>query len=346
MLAPTHGELLPATASDNLMAYSGTVSQTVFDTRRVIEHAARRCKMPAQSLSAEHVDIAKDQLYLLLSSLSNRGIQLWCIEKTIYPLYEGVPQITAATGTVDILNANLRTVSRLTGTDTSAATYKQTVFSTASAVTTVGVLWSGTAPTISIERSDDGVIWEVVQNETPSASAGERSWFDLQSSVASTYIRVKTASAAVNIAEVYWGGTPTEIPLARLNRDDYTNLPNKTFKSNRPLQYWLDRQSLSPVMNLWPVPNASAENSQIVVWAQRHIMDVGTMQQEIEVPQRWYEAIVAMLASRLAMEFIEVDPALVPVLDQKAEQALFYAQQEERDNSPIQILPSIGMYTR
>lgn len=328
------------------MAYSGAVSQTTFNTRRVIEHAARRCKLPAQSLSAEHVDIAKDQLYLLLSSLANRGIQLWCIEKTVYPLYSGVAQVTTIDGTVDILNANLRTVSRQTGTDTSAVSYAQTQFASATIVTTVGIKWSGAAPTILVQRSDDGVSWTTVVTETPAASAGEWSWIDLPSAIASTYIRVYTAEPAVNIQEVYWGGTPTEIPLARLNRDDYTNLPNKAFRSNRPLQYWLDRQVRTPVMNLWPVPNTQAEYAQIVVWAQRHIMDVGNLQQEVEVPQRWYEAIVAMLAARLAMEFIEVDPALTPILDQKAEQALYYAQQEERDNSPIQILPNISMYTR
>ena len=68
------------------MAYSGTVSQTTFDTRRVIEHAARRCRMPAQTLTSEHVDIANDNLYLLLSALANEGAPLWCIQKTIYPL--------------------------------------------------------------------------------------------------------------------------------------------------------------------------------------------------------------------------------------------------------------------
>ena len=99
-------------------------------------------------------------------------------------------------------------------------------------------------------------------------------------------------------------------------------------------------------MNLWPVPNAAAEVMQVVVWAQRHIMDVGTMTQNIEVPQRWYEAIVAMLAARLAMEYIEVDAGLIGMLDQKAKESLYFAQQEERDNSPMMILPNISMYTR
>jgi hypothetical protein len=33
------------------------------------------------------------------------------------------------------------------------------------------------------------------------------------------------------------------------------------------------------------------------------------------------------------------------MLDQKAAQALFVAQQEERDNSPINILPNFSAYT-
>jgi hypothetical protein len=74
-------------------------------------------------------------------------------------------------------------------------------------------------------------------------------------------------------------------------------------------------------------------------------MDVGSMTQEIEVPQRWYEALVAMLAARLAMEYLEVDPGMIPMLDGKAKESLYFAQQEERDNSPVNILPNISMYT-
>jgi hypothetical protein len=94
------------------------------------------------------------------------------------------------------------------------------------------------------------------------------------------------------------------------------------------------------------VPSNSAEEYQIVIWRQRYIMDVGTMTEEIEVPQRWYDAIVSMLAAKLAMEYIEVDAQMIPMLDAKAKEALYFAQQEERDNSPMMILPNISMYTR
>lgn len=328
------------------MAYSGTVSQTTFDTRRVIDHAARRCKLPAQSISAEHIDIANDALYLLLSDLANQGAPLWCVQKTIYPLYEGTGYITTLSGTVDILNANLRWLQEVTGTDTDTSTTRITEFTSQTPVTTVGILWASASVPVEFSRSDDGVIWEVIQSEVPNVGVGEWSWYDLDSSVAANFFRVRATSGSLDFDQIYLGNSPTEIPLARLSRDDYTNLPNKTFQNNRPLQYWLDRQSLSPVMNLWPVPNAAANVMQIVVWAHRHIMDVGTMTQSIEVPQRWYETIVAMLASKLAMEYVEVDPQLIPMLDAKAQQTLYMAQQEERDNSPINIAPAIGAYTR
>ena len=328
------------------MAYSGTVSQTVFNTRRVIENAARRCKLTAQQLSAEHVEIANDQLFLLLSDLSNRGIQLWCIEKQIYPLYNGVGDITLSDGTVDVLNSNLRWLQQVTGINYDTSTYREVDFTDATFVTTVGVLWSAASVPIVLERSDDNVTWVTVQSETPSATAGQWTWYDLDSSVASRYFRVRATSGTLGFSQIYLANTPTEIPLARMNRDDYTNLPNKSFQSNRPLQYWFDRQVNNPIMHLWPVPNAQAETYQIVLWRQRYIMDVGTMTQEIEVPQRWYDAIVALLAAKLALEYVEVDAQMVPILDAKAKEALYFAQQEEQDNSPIMIAPNIAMYTR
>lgn len=328
------------------MAYSGSIAQTQFDTRRVIENAARRCKLPAQSLSAEHVDIANDVLYLLLSDLANQGAPLWCIERQVYPLYNGAANVTLDVGTVDVLNSNLRWLQEVTGTNTDTATSRTAQFSSTTPVTTVGIKWSAAAVPISLQRSDDGVAWTTIQTETPNASSGEWTWYDLDTSVAATYFRVLATSGTLGFSQIYLGNTPTEIPLARLNKDDWTNLPNKSFQSNRPLQFWLDRQIPQPIMRMWPVPNAAAEVMQVVVWRHRQIMDVGTMTQSVEVPQRWYEAIVALLASKLAMEYVEVDASIIPMLDAKAQQALYMAQQEERDNSPLNIAPAIGAYTR
>jgi hypothetical protein len=328
------------------MAFSNTVSQTNFNTRRVIDNAIRRCKLTAQQITAEHIDIANDQLYLFLSDLANQGAPLWCIEKQIYPLYEGVGDITMTDGTVDILNSNFRTLQPVTGTNVDTSTTRTVSFTTDIFVANVGIYWTAAAVPIALERSDDNVTWVTIQTETPTATAGQWTWFDLDSSVAARYFRVRATSGTLSFSQIYLANTPTEIPLARMNRDDYTNLPNKAFQNNRPLQFWFDRQVNNPIMHMWPVPNDAATVCQIVVWRQRYIMDVGTMTQDVEVPQRWLEAIVAGLAAKMALELVEVDVNLIPILDQKAAISLNIAQMEERDNSPMMIAPNISPYTR
>jgi hypothetical protein len=328
------------------MAFSNTVSQTNFNTRRVIDNAIRRCKLTAQQITAEHIDIANDQLYLFLSDLANQGAPLWCIEKQIYPLYDGVGDITMTDGTVDILNSNFRTLQEVTGTNVDTSTTRTVSFTTDIFVANVGIYWAAAAVPIALERSDDNVTWVTIQTETPTATAGQWTWFDLDSSVATQYFRVRATTGTLSFSQIYLANTPTEIPLARMNRDDYTNLPNKAFQSNRPLQFWFDRQVNNPIMHMWPVPNLAATVCQIVVWRQRYIMDVGTMTQDVEVPQRWLEAIVAGLAAKMALELTEVDVNLIPILDQKAAISLNIAQMEERDNSPMMIAPNISPYTR
>lgn len=328
------------------MAYSNTISQTVFTTQKVLDSAFRRCRLKAEQITSEHISIANDQLYLLLSELANDGAPLWCIQKCVFPLYAGVSSIVTYSGTVDALNVNFRTITALTGTTTVTPTDYAINFGSAAAVVTVGLQWAATSTPVSIQTSADGITWTSIQTDSSVAAAGEWTWIDLDDISATQYMRVEAMTGTISFSRVVFGSNPTEIPLGRMNRDQYTNLPNKTFSNNRPLQYWLDRQSLSPVLNLWPVPNAAAETSQIVAWVHRHIMDVGTMSQQIEVPQRWLNAIIAALAQRLAREITEVDPGVIPTLDNDAAIALSRAQAEERDNSPIMWQVNIAPYTR
>jgi len=99
-------------------------------------------------------------------------------------------------------------------------------------------------------------------------------------------------------------------------------------------------------MYIWPVPSEAYTIAQVTTYIKRYIMDVGSLTQEIEVPQRWFNAIVYLLAAALAEELPTVDPTLIQILDQKAMRALNQAEMEERDNSPIYFTPSIGVYTR
>jgi hypothetical protein len=132
--------------------------------------------------------------------------------------------------------------------------------------------------------------------------------------------------------------------MSRLNRDDYTNLPNKNFTANQPFQYWFDRTIPEPTIFLWPTPNDAFV--QMTVWYSRQIMDVGALTNELEIPQRWYEAVVMNLAHRLSLELPQVPMDRVVYLEKMAAQYLNEAEQEERDKSPIYYAPNISVYTK
>jgi hypothetical protein len=329
------------------VAVSGTVSTTVFNTRKVIDHAYRRCRVPPEGISSEQISFALDSLYLdVKSMLANRGLQLWCIEKYIMPLYQAQGLIEMPNGIVDILNTNLRTLQEVTGTSTTTSTIYQTIFPTETQVTNVGVYWNGASTSYALETSDDGTTWTTLATVTnPGTVANEVTWTDIQGSLATLYFRVRATTGVLNQASVFLGNTPTEIPMARLNRDDYVNLPNKAFQG-RPLQFWVNRQLNNPILYLWPVPSDQFITAQVIVWIKRYIMDVGTMTEEIEIPQRWYDAVVYVLAARIAEETPTVDPQMIAILDQKAQRSLLEAENEERDNSPIYLTPNIAVYTR
>lgn len=329
------------------MTTSGTIGSTVFSTRRVIDHAFRRCRIPAEGITSEMQDYAKDALYLLLGEIANVKAPSWCIERQIYPFYQGVAEVPLATGTVGIMNILYRTGTELIGTVTELPLSYTVDFSSNgvaySAVDTVGLKWSGVAVPVTFEVSSDGLAWVTVGSQSTSAVAGERTWADIVTP-GYPYFRITSVDPML-LTEVYLGTMGYEIPLGVLNRDDYVNQSNKYFQS-RPLTFWYQRSFPQQKLNLWPVPNLAAEHAQLIVWRHRHIMDVGTLAQDLEIPQRWTEAVVSMLAAKVAAETPQVDPALIGQLEQKALTSYQVALAGDNTGSSTYIQPAIGVYSR
>ena len=132
--------------------------------------------------------------------------------------------------------------------------------------------------------------------------------------------------------------------MSRLNRDDYTNLPNKNFTANQPFQFWFNRTIPQPTLTLWPVP--SDPFVQVTVYYSAYVQDVGALSGQLAIPDRWYMAIQCMLAHQMSQELPGVDIARVQYLEGQAEKYFQMAENEERDKSPIYLQPQIGVYTR
>jgi hypothetical protein len=326
------------------MATSGTVSATTFNTLKVIDTAFRRCRLPAQRVTPEMQSYAQDALYLYLSSLANAKAPSWCIEKILLPMYQNQPVVTLPVGTVEVMNLNYRTMSQVTGTVSTTSSSYKVQFSAATQVVTVGVKWATTSSTLTLEVSNDDITWTTVGTVAAGATSGEWSWADIYGANEYLFFRI-TAAGTLTYSQIYLANTPNEIPMGVLNQDQYVQQNNFIFPS-RPNSYWFQRDLPQPVLNLWPAPYEPAETCLLVCWRQRHIMDVGTLQQDIEVPQRWMDAIIAMLAFKVAEETPEVEAVLIPQLEQRALVAVQLARDGDNDGSSTFIQPYIAPYTR
>lgn len=327
------------------MAYSGTIGVTTFNAMKVVEHAFRRCRLPAQGITAEMSAYALDSLYTSLSELASTNTPSWCIEKVVLPLYENQPVVNLPLGTIDVLNMNYRVIQEVTGSSTTTSTAYHVYFTTATVVNSVGVKWSAAAVPLSFQVSSDGLVWTVVGTSSATATSGEITWTDISGAKAYAYFKVVATSGTLSFTSITLGNMPQEIPLGQLNRDGYVNQSNKAF-AGRPSNYYYQRNVARPVINIWPAPFLAAEKAQLVVWRHRQIMDTANLQQEVEIPPRWLEAIITTLAARVAAETPQVDPAIMASLEQKSAMSLARAWAGDSDGSSTMIQPSIGCYTR
>ena len=326
------------------MAFSGSVSGTTFNALKVVDHAFRRCRLPAQSITGEMQTYALESLYLMLSQFANIKTPSWCIEKVILPLYENQPLVVLPLGTVEVLNLNYRTLQPVTGSTVTTSTSYTVNFTSQTVVNTVGVKWSGNAVPLTFQVSTNNLVWVTVGSSDDTAVSGEITWTDISGALPYQYFRI-TSTSTIPYSVITLGNMPQEIPLGVLNRDSYVQQSNQVFPS-RPNSYWFQRDIPQPVVHVWPAPYAAAEQAQLILWRHRQIMDTQNLQQEIEIPQRWLEAIVNGLAARMAAETPSVDINLIPVLEQRAAISTQQAWDGDNDGSPIQINPGIGAYTK
>lgn len=356
------------------MSYSGTVGTTVINVQTLIDHGARRCGKLAEELTSEQLLSARQSLFFLLSHLANIGINYWAINKKVFGLIPDQYEYKLPVGSIDALNVLYRSLNRLQGSYSSSAggvvanlydndiqTYCQQNAPNGNFSVNYGptnpvyagsigflpyianqgsALWS-----IILEYSVDGVTWSTLQDlGTISVTDSVWVWTDIDPGQTVSFYRIRAYDGTtLALREFFIGNLTREIQMSRLNRDDYTNLPNKNFTANQPYQFWFNRTIPQPTIVLWPVPNDPF--IQMTVWYSRQIMDVGALTDELEVPQRWYEAVVFMLAHRMSLELPQVAMDRIGYLEKMADRYYNEAEAEERDKSPIYLAPNLTPYT-
>jgi hypothetical protein len=322
----------------------------------------------------EQVQSSKRNLFYVLSSIINKGIQYFAIKKTVIGLNADQYIYNMPVGSNDALNVLYRQMERPSGSystsaggtvanvyDGDTSTFCQQTSANGNIsvnygtgnpvyIGSIGILpyisGGGSATwTITYEYSVDGSTWNTLDSlGSIVVTDNEWVWTDIDPGQSVIAYRVR-ASGGTTLAlrEFYLGNNSREIQMARLNRDDYTNLPNKNFTANQPYQYWFDRTIPVPTIYLWPVP--SDPFIQMTVWYSAQIEDIGGLSGELAIPDRWLLAVESMLAHRMSLILPAVPLDRVKYLEGQADRNFNDAEQEERDKSPIYWAPNISVYT-
>jgi len=327
------------------MTTSGTIGNTVIDTAKLIEKSLRRCGLVPQVITPEIVQTAQEDLFMLLMSLSNRGLNLWCIDNELMPLTIGQKLYVLPVGTTDVLNLLHCTPMRLDYVEDYQADDVVATFTDATSVVQFGMIFS-TLPTdeVLFQKSDDGITWETIQtitvDELPSVDT--YGWYPLEVQKAAYFFRIHSTDLGV-ADDFYLTNTIREINITPFNRDDYASQPNKTFASAIATNYWFEKL-VNPQITLWPVP--SDNTRYLHLYRYRQIQDIGTLTETIELPTRWYESICWQLAARMAFEIPGVEQARRAEVIQMAGSMTMEVEGGETDNAPTYFAPNIRGYTR
>lgn len=324
---------------------SGVVGVEVLETIRIIEHAARRCGKLPSVLTAEDLETAKTNLHLILASLSNRGVNLWAVDRQAFAVVRGQSTYTLPTGTEKIVNMVLRSSTRLGyadrilgGLSNCSITLEQVEY-----FHTVGFkLPNEFKGRLVMEYTENGTTWNVHRNFDDITLGKGWHWYSFEPALKALAFRIRnTTNEPLEFEDMLLSNSVNDREVIRYNRDQYTGIPNKHLQGV-PSCYFFDKQIESQI-NIWPVP--VEDDIQLLMWRQRRIQDVGYLSEKLEVPERWFEAIVWALAKNLCFELQGVPEVRIQMCTIEAAKALEVAELGESDQAPMYIQPNISGYT-
>lgn len=323
------------------MATSGTIGATTFTVATLIEKAYRRCNILPGLVTPELIDIAKENLALILYRFSTKGVKLWCVEKALVGIQTNKATYTLPVGTIDILNAYFRQITQVDASEFSATTTQKIyALDTAVVVTLIGFKVDATVTGITVAGSADNVTYTDLTTSSETFTANTWYWLELDGSFTAEYWRL-TFGASATIVDIVLSTSYTDLPISRQNIDDFHSIPVKTATGFPATNYWIDRQ-IAPNVTIWPVPNSELGCLSLIT--HREVQDVGVLTNTLEVPNRWLDAILWALASMCAVEIPTVPADRISLCIENAASSLDIAEAEERDTAPSYLRPNISVY--
>lgn len=141
-------------------------------------------------------------------------------------------------------------------------------------------------------------------------------------------IRIPNNSGTIN---------QTDYMISRTSVSTWSTRTNKNNRS-RPTEIYIDRQREAPQITLWPVP--PEDDFQLIYWVLRRIQDAGDYANNVDLPFRFFEPLVAGLASKIANKNPrQVAAAERDRLERTYENQFKIASEEDREKADLRLVP-------
>lgn len=293
------------------MATSGTVDFNL-SISEIVEEAYERCGLELRT--GYDAKTARRSLNLLFSEWANRGLNLWVVEEVTQTMAQlsstsAITEYPLGTITLTVAaSANFSIGETITGS-VSGATAKVITKPSATTMTI-------TVPVGTFVSTDD---------VTGSTSATV--------SAVTTVPSLTDTQATVDILEAVIRRDGSDIVIGRISRGDYLAIPDKT-SQGRPTQFYVDRL-ITPIVTVWPAPQNSTD--QLIYYRVKRIQDVGTAQNDPDVPFRFLPCLVAGLAYYLA---VKRAPQRIGVLKQMYDEEWQRAAAEDSERVALRLVPT------
>lgn len=137
------------------------------------------------------------------------------------------------------------------------------------------------------------------------------------------------ASGTLAILECVIRRDGVDTPVHKISRESYHMIPNKT-QTGLPTQLYFDRKT--GTYYLWNAPENSTDVLRYYRW--RRIQDVTAASETLDLPYRWFEAVAAGLAAKLAVKF---SPDRAAVLNGLAKERFVEAGGEDRERTDTSV---------
>lgn len=336
---------------------SGTYNFQVIEVELIIREAFERIGIVGSLIEAQKLEAARRSINFLLLEWMNKSVNLWTLQSAYLPLIPNQGQYIFDNIIGDVIQANLRTSTRqLNGTPgasnggDAANAFDGNPATSCNAgedgnisydygdgvtqqINFIGIQSAtNTTYTLVLETSVNNADWTLLYTIPPQTfSAGTTVWLDVPTPInARAYRITETGGKALDISELYFNNNVLDMPISSVSRYEYYTYPNKKLVG-RPAIYYLDSQ-INPIFNLWPVPS---EQYNCVQYTYKKMMqDVGLYTNSLQIPQRFYQAMVWGLAYNLAIKY---NPSIAGMLRSEYEQAFNIATVEDAEITPIKI---------